>query len=658
MATPSIRPIHVCLGVLVLTALVTAGVSAQDAVLEATPGKSAPAGSTVAVKWKGPNGPGDYITIVGAGAPANAYLDYKPTSDGRAPVNPVSLVLPAKPGAYEIRYVLGNPRRVLASVPFVVTEVTATLEAPERVMPEAKFDVAWLGPNNAGDWVTIVAADAPVSAYLSYVDARNGRTDDKTTRRVATLRAPPKTGSYELRYVQQGKSVIGRRAIEVTTAPPAPPGSGGAPAKPSTDGGGLSQAEGTVNAWSGWARCEIQTRTTGQTNTHYEDSQTQTWTISGPGTIDGGGTRYPATWSVTGTGAMRTSWSGPGSNPNGDHMESVWEHRISGVAAPLLVTHRASDNKVVLSSAHARLQSPVTVQRWIGNDAGTVISPGSQTSFPEPIFELTLPAIDDAATSTRLSGSSSPVVSYPVSPLQPANAGATASCTWLFEKGVVFTPLEPPPAPVPTRKKFPRPAPQRQIPSPVQVLTPNGPEDWAVNSRQTVSWTHTLGAGQRFNIDISLDGGTTWLPLGQNISDDGSGSRGTFTVAMPAVGSTAGLVRVSAATNAAAADVSDSGFKLGAPWLNILTPIATTVERGGRFVVQVRTNLAVGERYTIAVSYDNARWQTVTTSGTSGMTVTVPLTAPLTNYGPGGTVRVTSNSVPTLSASGSVRIER
>ncbi len=655
MAKPSLRA---CLGLLAVTAVFMGRVSAQDVILEATPAKSAPAGSTVTVKWKGPNGPGDYITVVSTGSAANAYLDYKPTSDGRAPVNPVALVLPAKPGAYEIRYVLGNPRRVLASVPFVVTEVTATIEAPEHVMPEAKFDVSWLGPNNTGDWVAIVAADAPVSAYLSYVDARNGRADDKTSRRIATLRAPPKTGTYELRYVQQGKIVIGRRTIEVTTSPPATSGSGGAPAKPSTDGGGPTQAEGTVNAWSGWARCEIQTRTAGQTNTHYEDSQTQTWTISGAGTVDGGGTRYPATWSVSGSGSMRTSWSGPGSYSNGDHMDSVWEPRISGVAAPLLVTHRASDNKVVLSSAHARLQSQITVQRWIGNDAGTVVSPGSQTAFPEPLFELALPAIEDAATSTRLSGSSSPVVSYAVSPLQPANASTTASCTWLFEKGVTFTPLQPPPAPAHTRKTFPRPSLPRQISSAVQVLTPNGPEDWAVNSRQTVSWTHTLGAGQRFNIDISVDGGTTWLPLGRNISDDGSGSRGAFTVAMPAVGSTAGLVRVSAASNASAADVSDSGFKLGAPWLNILTPIGANVERGGRFVVQVTTNLAVSERYTIAVTYDNTSWQTVATSATSGMTVTVPATAPLTNNGPGGTVRVTSNSVPTLSATGSVRIRR
>jgi len=192
---------------------------AQGATVEATPPGSAEAGSRVAIKWSGPNSSGDYITITRKGAEPNAYLDYAPTSNGRAPVNPVSLRLPAEPGAYEIRYVTANPRRVLATVPYEVTAIAATLAGPARVAPDARFEVAWSGPNAGGDFVTIVGAGAAPSAYGSYVDARTGRADEKTGQSVATLRAPAKPGQYELRYVQQGRRVIGSRAIEVTAAP-------------------------------------------------------------------------------------------------------------------------------------------------------------------------------------------------------------------------------------------------------------------------------------------------------------------------------------------------------------------------------------------------------------------------------------------------------
>jgi len=194
---------------------------AQGATIEATPRGTALAGSRVTVKWSGPNGPGDYITVVRKGAGPFEYLDYRPTSDGRAPVNPVLLVLPAQPGAYEIRYVRGTPREVLTVVAYEVTAITATVEGPASVAPGTRFEVAWLGPNDRGDWVTIVAAGAAPRAYSSYVDARIGRADSKTGRSVATLVAPEKPGRYELRYVQQGTSVIGTRAIDVGSAPSA-----------------------------------------------------------------------------------------------------------------------------------------------------------------------------------------------------------------------------------------------------------------------------------------------------------------------------------------------------------------------------------------------------------------------------------------------------
>ena len=237
MAPSSLSRTVAGVGLLALLSLcVTSAPLAQGAAtLEVAPGGAAPAGSTVTVRWSGPNAPGDYITVVRKGAPAFEYLNYKPTSDGRTPVNPVSIVLPAEPGAYEIRYLFSNPRRVLAVVPYEVTAIAATIDGPASVAPGARFEVSWTGPNNGGDWVTIVAAGAAARAYGSYVDARIGNPDSRTGSRTAELRAPADPGRYELRYVQQGRVVIGTRTIEVAAgvaggAAPGAPAAGGAAA--------------------------------------------------------------------------------------------------------------------------------------------------------------------------------------------------------------------------------------------------------------------------------------------------------------------------------------------------------------------------------------------------------------------------------------------
>jgi hypothetical protein len=207
--------------IILMACVAVQGTFAQSATIETTPPRTAPAGSTVTIQWSAPNGPGDYITIVRKGAGPSEYLDYKRVSDGRTLVNPVSIVLPAEPGAYEIRYVRGNPRAVLTALPYEVTAVTATIEGPATVASGARFEIAWSGPNNGGDWVTIVPAGAAPRAYASYVDARSGRAGGRPGPSAATLLAPTQAGRYELRYVQQGSRVIGTRSIDVTagTAP-------------------------------------------------------------------------------------------------------------------------------------------------------------------------------------------------------------------------------------------------------------------------------------------------------------------------------------------------------------------------------------------------------------------------------------------------------
>lgn len=51
----------------------------------------------------------------------------------------------------------------------------ATVTAPERVSAGAEFSVAWTGPDNRGDYVTIVRSEAPPAAYASYVETKSGK---------------------------------------------------------------------------------------------------------------------------------------------------------------------------------------------------------------------------------------------------------------------------------------------------------------------------------------------------------------------------------------------------------------------------------------------------------------------------------------------------
>src|SRR5262249_20916137 len=125
------------------------------AALTLTPPTAAPAGSKVSVAWTGPNRKGDYVTVVQAGAARTGYLDYRNTENG----NPLEITLPPEPGKYEMRYVLGEPQRVLASTPIEASVVTATLFAPADAVVGSDIDVEWTGPNGSGDWITIVKPD-------------------------------------------------------------------------------------------------------------------------------------------------------------------------------------------------------------------------------------------------------------------------------------------------------------------------------------------------------------------------------------------------------------------------------------------------------------------------------------------------------------------
>jgi hypothetical protein len=88
------------------------------------------AGAEVSIQWTGPNNKDDFLSLVKPDAPAHAYTTYTMTDRG----NPATLAAPVEAGRYEIRYVAGRSKTVLARAPLDVTAAAATLKAPETAL--------------------------------------------------------------------------------------------------------------------------------------------------------------------------------------------------------------------------------------------------------------------------------------------------------------------------------------------------------------------------------------------------------------------------------------------------------------------------------------------------------------------------------------------
>jgi len=167
--------------------------------------KQAAAGSPFQVNWTGPDSRNDYITIVPKAADDGAYLSYAFTESG----NPVSLTAPADVGSYELRYVFGHGRRVLARTPIEVTQAAAAVKALQDAVAGAQFNVEWQGPGNANDYITIVKTGSKEGTYLSYALTKKGSP--------LQLTAPAMPGPHEVWYVLgDGRRTIARCPITIT----------------------------------------------------------------------------------------------------------------------------------------------------------------------------------------------------------------------------------------------------------------------------------------------------------------------------------------------------------------------------------------------------------------------------------------------------------
>lgn len=165
--------------------------------------ESASAGEIISVRWIGPDYRNDYIAV-GLPDDPDGYENYTYTREG----NPARLEMPATPGDYEIRYFINQDRTVVARQPITVTEVTASITAPESAVAGDTVSVTWQGPDYRNDYIGIGRLDDP-DGYENYAYTRDGSP--------ARIDMPVVPGRYELRYfLNQDRTVIARTEIEVT----------------------------------------------------------------------------------------------------------------------------------------------------------------------------------------------------------------------------------------------------------------------------------------------------------------------------------------------------------------------------------------------------------------------------------------------------------
>ncbi|MGR3365481.1 MAG: VWA domain-containing protein [Maritimibacter harenae] len=163
------------------------------------------AGSVFEVTWTGTVSGSDYVTIVPMGSDEGTRDNHFRVRDKERD----NLRAPSETGMYEVRYVLDEGDRTLASQPIEVTEPEVTVSAPESALAGSVFEVTWTGTVSGSDYVTIVPMGSDEGTRDNHFRVRDKERDN--------LRAPSETGMYEVRYVlDEGDRTMAAQPIEVT----------------------------------------------------------------------------------------------------------------------------------------------------------------------------------------------------------------------------------------------------------------------------------------------------------------------------------------------------------------------------------------------------------------------------------------------------------
>lgn len=189
--------------------LARAPVAIQDAAASLDAPETVAAGSRLKVVARGPYGGRHWVGFAPVGSAAGSYLSYARLS---GPVSEVELIPPAEPGSYELRYVLNESERVIASRPIAVLPSAVAVSGPTSVMAGDAYRFEAKGPVDARHWVGFAAAGSGPGDYLDYTRLESSPAS-------GLLSAPLEPGNYELRYVlNEGERVAASQRVTVTPA--------------------------------------------------------------------------------------------------------------------------------------------------------------------------------------------------------------------------------------------------------------------------------------------------------------------------------------------------------------------------------------------------------------------------------------------------------
>jgi len=143
----------------------------------------------------------------------------------------------------------------------------------------------------------------------------------------------------------------------------------------------------------------------------------------------------------------------------------------------------------------------------------------------------------------------------------------------------------------------------------IQVVTPNGGENWIVGNKYPIHWNWT-GNISSVRIDYSPDGGNNWILITSSTPNDGD-----YLWTIPNNISSNCLVKISSTSNPSIYDISDGSFSIIRPSINVKKPNGGEILKIGEYY-PIHWNWTGGfSNVKIEYSIDGgASWNTIISS--------------------------------------------
>jgi len=194
--------------------LATAPISVVATAVSISGPESIEMGRTFEVSWVGPGSNRDAAEVFDPeGDNGNGKVVYsKRLVNDDMDHRTVKLIAPIRAKTYQLRYLDGMGRKVLATAAIEVVATDVAIMAPDAVPAGEMFTVEWAGPGAYRDSIDVIAGDPEEGKVLASARVVNGDLDARTVK----VRAPKQPGEHTLRYWNgEFREVLATRPITV-----------------------------------------------------------------------------------------------------------------------------------------------------------------------------------------------------------------------------------------------------------------------------------------------------------------------------------------------------------------------------------------------------------------------------------------------------------